>query len=1042
MLADWMNVSIAALAWLVVGAHPHAQATVASSAVVQHTAAAAPTQVPDSVALEPNEPVSHTGTPGASYRYTVDLHSNDFLELHLAQAAGAADITVVGPDGLPVRQISLIDGAPADLHVLLVAAEAGRYQVNLQIAKTPPIDAPYTLRIVAQRPADAHDRSRDACFTSTAEGNRLARLQQLANLGQAISTFEQAGICWRQLDDRILEIETLRSLGNISSLFSQFSAQSIAAYSRLAEIHRAAGETALELTSLEHVVREHSDDGHYDRALEAARRVHALASALGSRPREARALHSIALASLLLGDYERSRQAATAALDLASTIADPTTQGLAHYDLARLDELAGDFDAAHTRYQQALATGSPDRTIPLLVTLHLGWLHLQQGHYDEAEKRLRQRLELAAVVIQREQEAFARIGLGDVQMARGDRAGAAALYTAAREELARTRSWRACIAEERLGRLDLQDGRLDEAAMRFEQMLIIGERNQYLPCIAQGRAAMADLALGRGDLDAATTDARVVIELNERLRATVPNLESRALGFGSMAPAFERAIDIAMLQAARGDRQAVTRAFELSERARARGLLDQIAESTVERQALPQALADQRQQLREQWRARLAALQIAARSSATHSRVDALSREVSVLELQIRNLDVTADAADSRRPGLLRPPSLLLSGVQALLDPDTQLLEYALGEQRSYLWVVSATDIRAFTLAPRADISAAARAVYDGVAAAATAAGPAAQAHRRTLSRLILEPAHAAITARRLIIVSSGALALVPFGALPPPAPAEAALAMSANLDTMLARYEIVHIPSATTLVGMRQLTATRPRPGKTAVILADPIFEAADTRARGGSGPRAARQPASGSGPSLPRLPFSRVEARAISAMRPGEITMFTDGQATRARVLGRALEDYRVIHFATHGLVHPEIASLSSIVLSLVDETGRTQDPFVRLADIYEMRLNADVVVLSACSTAAGKNVPGEGPIGLARAFMHAGAPRVVASLWQVNDSATAELMKRFYRGMWIDGLSAAAALRRAQQQLAALPRWASPYFWAGFVLQGDWQ
>jgi CHAT domain-containing protein len=104
--------------------------------------------------------------------------------------------------------------------------------------------------------------------------------------------------------------------------------------------------------------------------------------------------------------------------------------------------------------------------------------------------------------------------------------------------------------------------------------------------------------------------------------------------------------------------------------------------------------------------------------------------------------------------------------------------------------------------------------------------------------------------------------------------------------------------------------------------------------------------------------------------------------------------------------------------------------------------MTVRADVVVLSACSTAGGKNVPGEGVIGLARAFMYAGAPRVVASLWQVNDLATSELMKRFYHGVLIQGLTPAAALHAAQRQLAAIPRWSSPYFWAPFVLQGDWR
>jgi CHAT domain-containing protein len=146
--------------------------------------------------------------------------------------------------------------------------------------------------------------------------------------------------------------------------------------------------------------------------------------------------------------------------------------------------------------------------------------------------------------------------------------------------------------------------------------------------------------------------------------------------------------------------------------------------------------------------------------------------------------------------------------------------------------------------------------------------------------------------------------------------------------------------------------------------------------------------------------------------------------------------------VHFATHGLLDSERPSLSGLVLSMVDERGARQNGYLRLHDIYNLRLDADLVVLSACQTALGKEIKGEGLVGLTRAFMYAGAPRVVASLWQVSDLATAELMKKFYAGMLQRGLRPAAALRAAQLQMSQDSRWASPYFWAGFVIQGDWE
>jgi CHAT domain-containing protein len=126
---------------------------------------------------------------------------------------------------------------------------------------------------------------------------------------------------------------------------------------------------------------------------------------------------------------------------------------------------------------------------------------------------------------------------------------------------------------------------------------------------------------------------------------------------------------------------------------------------------------------------------------------------------------------------------------------------------------------------------------------------------------------------------------------------------------------------------------------------------------------------------------------------------------------------------------------------VLSLVDQDGRPQEGFVRLHDIYNLKLSADLVVLSACNTGLGKDVKGEGLIGLTRGFMYAGAGGVAASLWKVDDEATAELMKHFYEGMFQRGLTPAAALREAQLGMWKGKRWHAPYYWAAFVIQGQY-
>ena len=135
-------------------------------------------------------------------------------------------------------------------------------------------------------------------------------------------------------------------------------------------------------------------------------------------------------------------------------------------------------------------------------------------------------------------------------------------------------------------------------------------------------------------------------------------------------------------------------------------------------------------------------------------------------------------------------------------------------------------------------------------------------------------------------------------------------------------------------------------------------------------------------------------------------------------------------------------QLVGPSQTLLSLVDEQGRFQDGFLRMHEIFNLRLPAELVVLSACQTGLGKEIKGEGLMGLTRGFMYAGAARVVASLWEVNDAATAELMKRFYRRMLQDGMRPAAALRAAQIEMWKRPQWQSPFYWGGFILQGEWK
>jgi len=391
------------------------------------------------------------------------------------------------------------------------------------------------------------------------------------------------------------------------------------------------------------------------------------------------------------------------------------------------------------------------------------------------------------------------------------------------------------------------------------------------------------------------------------------------------------------------------------------------------------------------------------------------------------------------------------------------LLEYALGEERSYLWAVTKTDKFSYELPARKEIEDVAKDLYRLLSASQLTGDETFQERRERLLRtetqqaevidrlssLVLGPVAYILGNKRLIIVPDGALQYVPFQILTAPN-----LSSNSAAEPLVVRNEIVNEPSASILALVLNETKNRPQATNSVAVLADPVFEANDPRVSSTSVFRTAVQGSketdvqralrdvglSGEGLQIPRLMSSREEADSIIKVVPWGTALEALGfDASRTTVGTAELGRYRIVHFATHGLLNNEHPDLSGIVLSLVDHEGRPQDGFLRVHDIYGLDLPVDLVVLSACISGLGKDVRGEGLIGLTRGFMYAGASGVVASLWRVDDEATAELMKQFYIGMFERKLKPAAALREAQILMSKQQRWHAAYYWAAFIIQG---
>jgi len=506
-------------------------------------------------------------------------------------------------------------------------------------------------------------------------------------------------------------------------------------------------------------------------------------------------------------------------------------------------------------------------------------------------------------------------------------------------------------------------------------------------------------------------------------------------------------------------------AFELLERSRARTLLEMLADANVDlRKHADPALMQQEHTLQQAFAAesdhRLRLMSDPHSTSedlkAQDVKIQNLLNKHSELETQIRN-------TNPAYAELTQPQNVTIEEVQRnLLDSNSVLLEYSLDEMHSYLWLVTSHSLSVYELPERKRIEDLARRVHQAMAGLHT---PTESADYETptlaLARMVLGPViHRLKDETRILVVADGALNYVPFAALPIPDENPTVRSLLVN------HYEVVNLPSASVLMSMRKERAGRRSPTGEVAVLADPVFSPSDARVHKGNDLRSDSNLMSSVAESFavsrsiqltqrrwtrdlglttgrfPRLVYSRLEAQAITASVPREKSLEAlDFQASRTEAMSPALANYRVLHFATHGILDTRHPEFSGLLFSLVDEHGAPQIGLLSLQDIYSLNLPVDMVVLSACDSALGKEVNGEGIVGLTRGFMYAGASRVVASLWKVNDVATSQLMADFYDAMEKKHLPASAALRKAQLEMQKSKKWSAPYYWAAFQLQGEW-
>jgi CHAT domain-containing protein len=824
---------------------------------------------------------------------------------------------------------------------------------------------------------------------------------------------------FKAIADSSAQAQVLEAFGHISHDLGN-AKEALQLFTEALKLSNQANDLIVKGKVLNAIAISHSILGEKQQAVERYREALAIFEKMGNKRQIAIALNGLGYIYYSVAQHERSLNYYTRALNLFRGVGDREGESIALLRMGKISEGLWDKKKAVLYYEQ-LAVIARQLKDPILESYVLNWLG---DVYASADKQRALALYEQALALSRQYrnprvEAYTLNRLGYTHAWLGQAEVAKKLYDAA------------------LDRTQTIGDREGESLTLYN--LAVLERNR-------NRVAEARSLIERS------------LKIVESLTTDVGARELRASYFATVHQQYEFYIDVLMqLHKQNQSADFASLALEVSERSRARSLLEMLGESGADiRQGVEPQLLEQEQNVRVKLRTAIQKRMAVFSRAHTRQEVDDLQQEVVALTTEYEQIAGEIRQRSPQYAALTQPTALARKQIQALLDEDTVMVEYALGERRSFAWTVSRDSIESFELPERATLEKLARVVYEGLTK--DPRDPAKpqnySAAMENLSTILLEPLFKYRSKKRVVIVADGALQYIPFSTLE---------VSNETFDRrLIAHHEVVNLPSASALAVQRNALKDRKPAPLLLAILADPVFEPNDSRLANATThrtPPAIREAQSADVSRLSRalrdveiskgleglrrLSLSGMEAEALYSLIPPEEGMKLLGfEASRKIVTGDQLASYRMVHFATHGLVDNQFPEFSGIVLSMFDKQGQRQDGFLQLYEIYNLKLSADLVVLSACQTALGKDIRGEGIVSLTRGFMHAGSPRVVASLWNVDDAATADLMSRFYREMIVNKLKPAAALRAAQLDLAKERRYQSPYFWAGFVIQGEWK
>lgn len=898
-----------------------------------------------------------------------------------------------------------------------------------------------------------YQKAKDSCGVRNSL-NGLAHLQIATQQYAAARTSTEQGIAER-CDDPASKAQSLRTFQSAVSRLGDLEAKISSGEEALA-IYRQTGDLGYQGLVLGNLSGAYAQEGATGEALQAAQEALDLARASGDQDGIVYDEETLGAIHLQRGEYQLALQEFDRTLDDLKDHPYAMVESMAATNVGSANSALGDSEDALTAFRRAEDIGnkSGDSSVLADALNDEGSYHLSRREFSQARALFERALAISIDKQFKRKQATSLQGLGAAEIGEGHfESGLPKLL----EALALARSLHDDFTELEsdlsLGDYYLSRKEFDKAREADGQSRELAEQSYTTPQLVMAWASLARVEQASNNLDRAQTDSTNALAIIEDQRTQVNEPDLRSTFFQSTRSYYDLNIQILMaLEAKSQDESYARRALEVAENARARALTDLLAERAINvTGAVPQDLLRQRNDAQDALHSaayRLSRLPV----TATKGERNAAEASIQESKQKLDQAEGAIRAADRRYADLTRPPPLTLSEIQKhLLDSNTVLLEYWLSEKESYLWEVTPESIHSYHLPPAGQLDADASrlrfllASWPELPAGISLqlkpgydAKRAAQIIRLSsrLGKVLLGPVSRNLGNRNVVVVADGSLRGIPFGLL--------TLDSSATLQQ---RNAVTYLPSAGTLRWLR------PEHGESTArvsvaVFADPVFEASDPRLTAHAGDptsntdvtRALRD---ANTQSLSRLVWSRREAQSITSnLPPDKRWLALDFDANRESVLKASWQPYGVVHFATHSLIDFKNPQLSGVVLSLYDKQGQPVDGFLRVTDIYNLSLPVQLVVLSTCDSAADSAALGDDVYSLTNAFFYAGTPRILASLWSVDDRAAAAFMAYFYRALLARHLPPSEALRYARTAMVLDSGWRAPYYWSGFVLEGDWR